>query len=181
MDSKALRGALPDRIETDRLALCAPGQGDVVAIAKLANNPKIHAMTTLPYPYGQADALEFVTKFVRSEQEHAYAITGKDGRLIGMIGLHMSASESPEIGYWLGEPFWNKGYATEAARALIDTIRETGHCSALRAKVRSENTASQAVLEKLGFTRLDETISRCGPHKDVPITIFELTIAAESF
>ena len=96
MDSEALRRAMPDRIETERLVLRAPCSADISAIAVLANNRKIHAMTTLPFPYAESDAAQFVETIARSETEHAYAITLQNGVLIGMIGLHLGLESTPE-------------------------------------------------------------------------------------
>ncbi len=175
MDTQALRSAMPDRIRTERLVLRAPCRADISAIATLADNRKIHAMTTLPYPYSQHDAEAFVETFARSEAEHAYAIALPDDELIGMVGLHLDPGADPEIGYWLGEPYWGRGYATEAVGALLEAARGTGHCTTLRAKARSENAASRAVLEKLDFRYVGETVSGCGPHKDVPVASYELT------
>ena len=89
--------------------LRAPCRADISAIATLADNRKIHAMTTLPYPYSQHDAEAFVETFARSQAEHAYAIALPDDELIGMVGLHLDPGADPEIGYWLGEPYWGRG------------------------------------------------------------------------
>ena len=59
--------------------------------------------------------------------------------------------DAPEIGYWLGVPFWGNGYATEAARALIDhAFGDLGY-AVLTAGARVSNPASRRVLEKCGF------------------------------
>ena len=86
---------MPDRIRTERLVLRAPCRADISAIATLADNRKIHAMTTLPYPYSQQDAEAFVETFARSEAEHAYAIALPDDELIGMVGLHLDPGADP--------------------------------------------------------------------------------------
>ncbi|SDG19407.1 GNAT family N-acetyltransferase [Pelagibacterium luteolum] len=165
--------ALPDRLETDRLVLRAPAMSDVPAIARLADNPKIHEMTTLPYPYGEADAVAFVENYARSETEHAYAICNSDG-FIGTIGLHLKPDSAPELGYWLGEPFWGQGYATEAAIALVQAAHATGLCSVLYAKARSTNAASRSVIEKIGFKLISEGVANCGPHKDVSVATYAI-------
>lgn len=180
MDTDALRTALPDRIETGRLSLRMPVRSDVPAIAKLANDAEIYAMTSLPHPYDESDAQHFVDTIARSRSEHAYAITLRDGTLVGMIGLHLSTDPIPEIGYWLGRAYWGVGFATEAARGVIETLYRIGQCSTLSAKARSENRASRAVLEKLGFVRMQETISECGSHKDVKVTQYQLSLATEA-
>ena len=62
-----------------------------------------------------------------------------------------SKPAAPEIGYWLGVPFWGQGYATEAARAVIDYAFEEFGSTELRAGARVVNPASRRVLEKCGF------------------------------
>jgi [ribosomal protein S5]-alanine N-acetyltransferase len=68
------------------------------------------------------------------------------GDLIGYCGL----TDEPELAYELLHRFWGHGYATEAARAVIDRARDSGAVR-LRAGVRNWNLASQRVLAKLGF------------------------------
>jgi RimJ/RimL family protein N-acetyltransferase len=74
-----------------------------------------------------------------------------DGDVIGACGFDIRNSAMPEIGYWLGVPFWGQGYATEAVRALIDQAFENGEHNALQAGARVSNVASRRVLEKCGF------------------------------
>lgn len=171
MESPSLSAVLPDRLETSRLVLRAPTLDDVPEMARLANNQKIHEMTTLPYPYVESDAVAFITNFARSESEHAYAICRSD-RFIGTIGLHLKSDSAPELGYWVGEPFWGQGYATEAATALVKAVRATGVCSVVRARARSTNAASRTVLEKIGFELIAENVDDCGPHKGVSVATY---------
>ncbi len=178
MDSQSLRKALPDRLETDRLVLRAPELGDAAAMAMLANNRQIHEMTTLPYPYGETDAIAFIADKARSAAEYAYVIALADGTMIGTIGIHLKDEGDPELGYWLGEPFWGQGYATEAARALVETTLSL--CPALRAVARSENHASRAVLEKIGFVPVETKLGACGPHKGISITTFAAVRSQEA-
>ena len=70
---------------------------------------------------------------------------------MGACGVAGLTGSSPEIGWWLGVPFWGKGYATEAARAVIDhTFGDLGH-EVLLGGARVSNPASRRVLEKCGF------------------------------
>ncbi len=73
------------------------------------------------------------------------------GSIIGGCGIAKLDGETPEIGYWLGVPFWGKGYATEAARAVIDHAFGTLGYDTLLAGARVSNPASRRVLEKCGF------------------------------
>lgn len=175
MDILSLRNAIDDRIETARLILRAPDRRDVVALARLANNAKIHAMLArLPHPYTQADAIAFVDEFSRQDSEKVYAITQKSGAFIGVVGLTFAKDAPPALGYWLGEPYWGKGYATEAVGALVAAAVATGRCPAILARARSDNPSSRNVLSKLGFVETGEAIDDCGPHKGLPIVSLRL-------
>jgi RimJ/RimL family protein N-acetyltransferase len=137
-------------LATERLVLRAPQREDVKAIATLANDRRIaENLRRVPHPYGVVDAEEFLTVVNRCDGEICFAIT-LDDRLIGMCGLD-PRDDAPEIGYWLGAPYWGRGYATEAARAVIDyAFGELEH-AALQSGARVSNPASRRVLEKCGF------------------------------
>jgi len=84
----------------------------------------------------------------------AWAIVrSEDDRLIGSCGFVSQSSErrSAEIGYWLGRPYWGKGYAVEAARALVRHGFEQMGLDRVEAKCFLENRAGQRVIEKLGM------------------------------
>jgi RimJ/RimL family protein N-acetyltransferase len=134
----------------------------------IANDKRIHEMLArLPHPYTKADALNFIENIARTENEHAYAITQKDGQLIGMIGLQLHPNDMPELGYWLGEPYWGKGYATEAVGALLAEVVD--HTS-ISARSITKNEASVAVLLKAGFKIVETRVDDCGQHADVEVT-----------
>jgi len=79
-----------------------------------------------------------------------FLITLRDKTVIGTCGI-MLQEETPELGYWLGVPYWNQGYATEALHAVIDyAFTDLAH-EAVQAGARVTNPASRRVLEKCGF------------------------------
>jgi RimJ/RimL family protein N-acetyltransferase len=137
-------------LKTERLVLRAPLREDVEAIARLAGDRRIAVNTArLPHPYGIADAEHFIAAVNRQEGEATFVI-GLDGIPIGACGIDPREG-APEIGYWLGVPYWGRGYATEAVRAVIDHAFDgLGH-EALQAGARVSNPASRRVLEKCGF------------------------------
>ena len=144
-------GSMPV-LETERLVLRAPRLEDAKAIATLANDRRIAENTRrVPHPYTLADAEDFIALTAKPGGEMALMITQHDGTLIGGCGLTMLDGPAPELGYWLGVPYWGKGYATEAVRALIDyAFTELDH-QALQAGARVTNPASRRILEKCGF------------------------------
>jgi RimJ/RimL family protein N-acetyltransferase len=141
-------GSIPV-LETERLVLRAPALEDVKAIAMLANDLRVSQNTArMPHPYREADAVQFITKVTT---EIRFVVTRLDGTLIGGCGLASGRDGVPELGYWYGFPHWGRGYATEAARAVIDFgFGELGY-EALQAGARVSNPASRRVLEKCGF------------------------------
>src|SRR5438046_1566786 len=73
-----------------------------------------------PHPYSVEDAETFIAQASRDDGEIHFFITLPDDRIIGACGIGTPDRKGPELGYWLGVRYWGKGYATEAARALID-------------------------------------------------------------
>jgi RimJ/RimL family protein N-acetyltransferase len=139
-------------LETERLCLRPLQRADAGAIARLANDRRIAENTaSMPHPYTLADAEDFLRRVETSPSEVAFAITLNDDTLIGACGLKRDRSNATEIGYWLGVPYWGQGYATEAARALIDHAFGDLGLDHLEADARVSNPASRRVLEKCGF------------------------------
>jgi RimJ/RimL family protein N-acetyltransferase len=137
-------------LKTERLVLRAPRWDDAKAIARLANDRRIAVNTArIPHPYGLDDAEQFIGTVNRRDGEAAFLIT-LDGALIGACGVD-PREDGPEIGYWIGVAYWGQGYATEAARAVIDHAFGTLQYGALQAGARVSNPASRRVLEKCGF------------------------------
>ncbi|MBB4052505.1 RimJ/RimL family protein N-acetyltransferase [Devosia subaequoris] len=155
--AQSLKDRLPATIRTARLVLATPTLAHVPDMAVLANNKAIHAMLSrLPHPYGQSDGRDFVENIARGDTEFAWAIEW-DGAFIGTVGLHILPEKLPELGYWLGEPFWGKGFATEAANAVVAAARAAG-ATALRSRALKHNIASRNVLKKAGFVETGEAI-----------------------
>lgn len=147
-------------LETERLFLRAPRIEDMAWIAELADNRRVAEMTSnMPHPYGMADAAAFVANLPAGMDCATFAVFLKNDEHhplgpaipIGMCGYSPRDEGVPEIGYWVGEPYWERGYATEAARALIDHAFEDRGLDALAAAARVVNPSSRRVLEKCGF------------------------------
>ncbi|MGB6538063.1 MAG: GNAT family N-acetyltransferase [Xanthobacteraceae bacterium] len=137
-------------LATDRLLLRAPVFQDAGGIAQLANDRRIAVNTArLPHPYGVEDAEQFIARTNQRVGEATFVVT-LNGAPIGACGIDQREG-GPEIGYWLGVPYWGKGYATEAVRALIKhALTDLAH-ETLLAGARVSNPASRRVLQKCGF------------------------------
>jgi RimJ/RimL family protein N-acetyltransferase len=138
-------------LETKRLAMRAPRLEDAKTIAALANDRRIaENVARIPHPYQVSDAESFISGANKAGGEAAFLITLRDETVIGACGI-MNQEQAPELGYWLGVPYWGKGYATEALHAVIDyAFTDLAHV-ALQAGARVTNPASRRVLEKCGF------------------------------
>ncbi|MCB8819706.1 GNAT family N-acetyltransferase [Microvirga rosea] len=146
------------RLETRRLWLRWPRLADAQAIVRLAGEKPVAEMTArIPHPYAPDMAERFIFQARQANADGRslqLAITpkGRPNNLIGLVGIGPCPEDTrPSLGYWLGMPFWGQGYATEAARALIDAFFAYGEESELRATARVINPASRRVLEKCGF------------------------------
>lgn len=137
-------------LKTERLMLRAPHRGDVKAILRLAGDRRVAENTArLPHPYRAEDAESFVAAVNREDGEATFVIA-LGGELIGVCGVELRETK-PEIGCWLGAPYWGRGYATEAVRAAVDhAFGALGH-QMLQSGARVSNPASRRVLEKCGF------------------------------
>lgn len=130
---------------------------DAPALAKLINNKKVqdNLRDGLPFPYGEEDAKAFLSAMLASDpdQNLAFAIEA-DGKLIGSISATRCANihfRTAELGYYLGESYWGKGFATEAVRQICDYIYRNTDIIRIFAEPFAYNTASCRVLEKAGF------------------------------
>ena len=139
-------------IKTARLTLRPPRAADAKAITAIINDARIAENTArIPHPYLLADAHDFLATANRGPDNLSLLITLGDGTLIGGCGIHPGHTGEPEPGYWLAVPHWGRGYATEAARAIVDHAFARMGCERLTSRARVSNPASRRVLEKCGF------------------------------
>ncbi|QUD86555.1 GNAT family N-acetyltransferase [Phenylobacterium montanum] len=142
------------KIETRRLALRAPAFSDAPRVAALANDLGVARMTTrIPHPYSRGEAEGFLARMAALDyrREAVFAIEHEDDGVVGLIGMHPTGQFGPEIGYWLGRPWWGRGFATEAALALLSWIKQEKRARAVISGHFIDNPASGRVLQKAGF------------------------------
>lgn len=130
---------------------------DASALVKHANNANIarQLRDRFPHPYTAADARRFLEGVVAMRPVTTFAID-VDGEAVGGIGFSPGTDVerySAEIGYWLAEPFWGRGIATEAVRIVSDYAFATCNVLRLFALPFADNARSTRVLEKAGYTR----------------------------
>ena len=139
------------------VSLRAWSLADAPELARICNNKKVqdNLRDGLPFPYGEEDAKVFLSEVLAADldQNIAFAIE-TDGRLIGSISASRCGNihfRTAELGYYLGEPYWGKGYATEAVRLLCGYVFSRTDIIRVFAEPFAYNLASCRVLEKAGF------------------------------
>ena len=143
-------GSIPV-LETKRLALRAARLEDAKAVAALANDRRIAENTArIPYPYRVTDAEKFIGG-ANKNGEAAFLITLRDRTVVGACGIMFHHDDAPELGYWLGVPYWGRGYATEAGRAVVKYGFEKCGLNRIFAGHFKHNPASGRVLAKIGM------------------------------
>ncbi|MGI9423061.1 MAG: GNAT family N-acetyltransferase, partial [Hyphomicrobiaceae bacterium] len=152
-------------LKTERLWLRRIHGDDAAAIAELLGNWNVAKMLAKPpYPYHLADAQEFIERQAgreNSADDCLFAIES-DGALAGVISL-APRDDGALVGYWLGEPYWGRGIATEALGAIVDMFFEQSRKSTLHSGVLADNPASLAVQRKVGFEVVGESEVHCRP------------------
>ena len=129
---------------------------DAEPLARYADNRKIwlNLRDAFPHPYTLNDAREFIksTRNRSPETTFAIAVGGEAVGSVGFVLRHDVERVSAEIGYWLAEPFWGRGIAMEALRAVTEYVVATHALTRIYALPFAGNAASCRVLEKAGYT-----------------------------
>jgi RimJ/RimL family protein N-acetyltransferase len=141
------------RLETPRLLLRLPEPRDADAIVRgFANINVVQNLDNPPWPYRREHAETFIAEALHAYEEGRgipCAVT-LDGDMIGMVGVRQREG-APYLGYWIAEPHWGRGFATEAGEALVRRFFSNSREDRLNSGAILENPASVQVLRKLGF------------------------------
>ena len=170
----------PDQPElrTKRLLLRPFTQADAPQVQRLAGASEV-ADTTLSVPYPYADGM--AEAWIAGHADRflyrtgvAYAITlHEESSICGCVSLDMTPPHSrAELGYWLGIPFWGRGYATEAAAALVDYGFEGLSLHKITSSHFARNSASGRVMQKIGMMRegqLRAHVLKDGAYEDLVV------------
>ena len=138
---------------TPRLLLRPAWRDDAELLPPLLADGAVARNTTrMPYPYGQADAEQFVTlpHDPLAPRLLVFSRTRAAPRLVGGCSLIRRDEGGVELGYWIGKAYWGLGFATEAASAVLGIARACGHKTVSAAHF-VDNPASARVLRKVGF------------------------------
>ncbi len=157
-------------LETRRLLLRQPRPADAPRIARFLNNFAVSGkLARVPYPYSEDDAIWWLGTWRADKPpaETGFSIDLPGEGLIGHCGYHLTDGV-PSIGYWLAEPFWNRGFMTETVAAVLDWYFEVTNAASIQSGVFHFNKASLAVQRKLGFTEIGTGTLHClARHEDL--------------
>jgi ribosomal-protein-alanine N-acetyltransferase len=164
-------------LQTPRLLLRPFTLADAPEVVRMAGEWEIAATTlSIPHPYTEDHA----EQWIRQQPEQwavgkavNFAISHPDNTLYGSIGLGIVPTFNlAEMGYWVGKPYWGKGFATEAAQAMLAFGFETLGLNRIQATHFSNNPASGRVMEKIGMVyegcRRQHTL-KWGEYRDIKL------------
>lgn len=164
--------------ETTRLCIRFAEENDCKAITHyLQEDDVLGPLEAPPMPFAYSDALKFyknMAKTYDSSRPELFVLEEKDTKqLIGAIGLHPehtfdSRNDVAEFGYWIGKPFWRRGYMFEAAPVIIEHAFAKMGWVELVAQTNTDNMPSQNLLKKLGFDLLGERTRPTPPSRGTP-------------
>ena len=169
---------------TPRLLLRPGFPEDAPALAQAIGDEFIvRNLASAPWPYRMRDAEAFLAS-PRDPVLPSFLIferTNGAPNLVGSCGLGRRASGSVELGYWIARSYWSRGFATEAAVALIDIARTLG-LTQLEGSHFLDNPASARVLEKLGFEPAGIVVPRmsCARGVEAPARLMRLDLTARA-
>ncbi len=152
---------LPE-IKTERLILTELKAEDIKDIVKYASNKNISDYTlNLPHPYSEKDAIYWINlahQGLKSGTSYIFAIRLiGENKFVGGIGLGIEKRfNRAEIGYWIAEPFWRKGIATEATKAIIEFGFNGLGLNKLTSSHLAKNPASGKVMQNSGMKKEGE-------------------------
>jgi RimJ/RimL family protein N-acetyltransferase len=169
-------------LETDRLILRQFENGDAAFALELLNEPAFLANIGDRGVRTVEDAVRWIENGPRANYTRLgfghYVVVLKDtGEAIGMCGLRTrDGLDDPDLGYALLQRHWSRGYAAEAARAVVEYSRAALQLPRLTAICSPDNTSSVAVLEKLGFVFCNQ---RRLPNENHDVLVFVLDAQLE--
>jgi [ribosomal protein S5]-alanine N-acetyltransferase len=165
-------------LTTKRLVLRPFQLEDAPVVKELAGAREIADTTSLiPHPYTEENAVNWILThreaFEKGKTLNLAITLPPGGEVVGAIGLGIDQHNLlAEMGYWVGVPYWNQGYCTEAARAVLAYAFETLGLNRVEARHMTRNPSSGRVMEKIGMQfegKLRQQIQRWGVFEDANI------------
>ncbi|OIJ13445.1 GNAT family N-acetyltransferase [Anaerobacillus alkalilacustris] len=162
--------------ETKRLLLRPFVIEDALVVQSLATNIDL-AKTTLhiPYPYPDGLAQQWITiinEKMKKGSSYTFAIVLKGSlEVVGCVMLNIALNHNRgELAYWIGKPYWDNGYATEASKCIIKFAFKDLHLNRIWACVMKKNKPSIGVMRKVGLRHegtFPQHVLKWGVYEDV--------------
>jgi len=159
-------------IGTDRLVLRAAVRDDAAALAPLLDDWGVASMTcSLPHPLTEGHVEDWVERSMTGDwsREALFVIEHRTLGVVGHMGFKLNERGRPEVGYSLGRPYWNRGYATEALRAGLSWAKREWRKKLVFAGHFADNPASGQVLCKAGFLYTGDVVLRDSRARGEPV------------
>jgi len=177
-------------LTTERLVLRPLRHSDATAVAALAGDRRISDTTlTVPHPYELHHATGWISTHALGHNAGLSTVWGVfvrtpsgEGPLVGAIGIVYSRHNTAEVGYWMGVPFWNRGYTSEAAGAVLryGFGQRTPPLQRIDAHHFLGNDASGKVMERIGMTR-EGTSHAAASKKGVALDVARYAITRQQW
>jgi RimJ/RimL family protein N-acetyltransferase len=144
-------------LHTDRLVLREYAAEDAPDVQRLVGEWEVaRTLAVVPHPYEDGMAEEWIAThrpaYEAGDGINWAVVRREEGALVGSIGLRLNArDDNAELGYWIGRPYWGRGYATEAAREVVRYGFEGLGLHRIHAEHLGSNPASGRVMQKIGM------------------------------
>ena len=144
-----------NQIKTKRLVLKKPTKktNKKLIVSQIGDWEVVKWLSGVPYHYTEQKAEEWLNNI--NDDDLLFSIF-RNNSLIGGVGLSLEEDNDLDLGFWIGRGHWGKGYATEAAMALIQYVNKEFNLKQINACYIKGNTGSSNVLMKLGFMEIGE-------------------------
>ena len=144
-----------NQIKTKRLVLKKPTKktNKKLIVSQIGDWEVAKWLSGVPYPYTEKKAKEWLNNI--NDDDLLFSIFSNNS-FIGGVGLSLEKDNDWDLGFWIGRGHWGKGYATEAAMALIQYAKKELNFNQIKACYIKGNTGSSNVLRKLGFKETGE-------------------------
>ena len=148
-------------------------------LGRIADEGIVCNLARAPWPYGPRDAQDFAAKGQDRRLPHFLVTLPATGEVIGSVGLAAQDDGEVELGYWIARSHWGRGYAPEAARAVLRLARTIGHRRIVAGHF-VDNPTSGRVLAKIGFRPTGRVLSRFSAGRGCEVESVEYAIALAS-
>ena len=166
-------------LKTERLLLRSFCLDDALEVQKLAGNYNVSKTTrNIPHPY----KIEMAEVWIRAHRQGWKSRTGvvyaisllETNQLIGAASVVRVDGTKGELGYWIGEPYWNQGYCTEAVQALVKFSFEQLNLRKVIAEHLASNGASGKVMTKVGMHHVETLQTNDRNHERATVEVYEI-------